>query len=75
MTTRPTAYQPVSYQNPLGTGRVPPFAKAYVGRIRCVSIAFSRLISKNLLRASPVFFGPGTLWRTWGTRPVPMGLC
>jgi ribosomal protein S18 acetylase RimI-like enzyme len=27
------------------------------------------------LRASPVFFGPGTLVRTWGTRPVPMGSC
>jgi hypothetical protein len=23
--------------------------------------------------ASPVFFGPGTLWRTWGTRPVSIG--
>ena len=22
---------------------------------------------------SPVLFGPGTLWRTWGTRPVPNG--
>jgi hypothetical protein len=19
----------------------------------------------------PIFFGPGTLWRTWGTRPYP----
>jgi hypothetical protein len=25
--------------------------------------------------ASPVLFGPGTLWRTWGTRPVLKGLC
>jgi hypothetical protein len=20
---------------------------------------------------APVIFGPGTLWRTWGTRPLP----
>ena len=20
---------------------------------------------------SPIVFGPGTLWRTWGTRPIP----
>jgi hypothetical protein len=24
---------------------------------------------------APVVFGPGTLWRTWGTRPIPMGFC
>jgi hypothetical protein len=24
---------------------------------------------------SPVVFGPGTLWRTWGTRPVPTRFC
>ena len=23
---------------------------------------------------APVVFGPGTLWRTWGTRPVPYDL-
>ncbi len=23
---------------------------------------------------SPVFFGPGTLWRTWGTRPIPIAV-
>ncbi len=22
-----------------------------------------------------LFFGPRTLWRTWGTRPVPIGFC
>jgi hypothetical protein len=22
----------------------------------------------------PVVFGPGTLWRTWGTRPIPSDL-
>jgi hypothetical protein len=22
----------------------------------------------------PVVFAPGTLWRTWGTRPVPNGV-
>src|ERR1700678_3304564 len=32
-------------------------------------------VRQKLLRASPVFFGPGTLVRTWGTRPVPMGSC
>jgi hypothetical protein len=23
----------------------------------------------------PIVFGPGTPWRTWGTRPVPIGFC
>ena len=31
MTTRPPAYQPVSYQNPLGTGRVPPVRQSVRG--------------------------------------------
>jgi hypothetical protein len=26
-------------------------------------------------RAKPVVFGPGTLWRTWGTRPIPSDFC
>src|ERR1700677_3927999 len=30
---------------------------------------------QKLWWASPVFFGPGTLWRTWGTCPVSNGLC
>jgi len=30
---------------------------------------------KWALRASPVLFGPRTLRRTWGTRPVPSGFC
>jgi hypothetical protein len=31
------------------------------------------LTSKSFGRASPVLFGPRTLRRTWGTRPVPNG--
>jgi hypothetical protein len=27
--------------------------------------------SKSDRWASPIVFGPGTLWRTWGTRPIP----
>ena len=27
-------------------------------------------LHKSNRRATPFFFGPGTLWRTWGTRPV-----
>jgi hypothetical protein len=23
------------------------------------------------IRVAPIFFVPGTLWRTWGTRPIP----
>jgi hypothetical protein len=23
----------------------------------------------------PIVFGLGTPWRTWGTRPVPIGFC
>ena len=26
---------------------------------------------KAFVGLCPFFFGPGTLWRTWGTRPVP----
>ena len=36
-------------------------------------IGFSLTDSLKRSRASPVLFGPGTLWRTWGTRPVPSG--
>jgi hypothetical protein len=32
----------------------------------------SSIQGKRLL-ATPVVFVPGTLWRTWGTRPVPFG--
>ena len=31
-------------------------------------------IEQKQLWASPVFFGPGTPWRTWGTRPIPSTL-
>jgi hypothetical protein len=24
---------------------------------------------------APIVFSPGTRWRTWGTRPVPIGFC
>jgi hypothetical protein len=30
---------------------------------------------KSDRRAAPVFFGPCTLRRTWGTRPISFGLC
>jgi hypothetical protein len=32
-------------------------------------IAHALVQEKSGRRASPIFFGPGTLWRTWGTRP------
>jgi hypothetical protein len=34
--------------------------------------AFVARVAESYGGASPVFFGPGTLWRTWGTRPVPI---
>ncbi len=36
---------------------------------------FCSSFSKKLWWASPVLFGPRTLRRTWGTRPVPIGFC
>jgi hypothetical protein len=27
-----------------------------------------------LIALRPIIFGPGTLWRTQGTRPIPPGL-
>jgi hypothetical protein len=38
-------------------------------------LGFSGQHRKNLWWASPVFFVPGTLGRTWGTRPIPIWLC
>jgi hypothetical protein len=52
-------------------------------------VALANLMRLSLLKAahavvsgaayrksgSPVLFVPGTLWRTWGTRPVPKGFC
>jgi hypothetical protein len=29
---------------------------------------------KAVVGLRPIFFGPGTLWRTWGTRPIPSRL-
>jgi hypothetical protein len=37
-------------------------------------VKFSPRYCKGCGWASPIFFGPGTLWRTWGTRPVPNGV-
>jgi len=31
--------------------------------------------AKALVGAAPIFFGPCTLGRTWGTRPISFGLC
>jgi hypothetical protein len=31
--------------------------------------------SKNIRWAAPIVFGPRTLLRTWGTRPIPFGPC
>jgi hypothetical protein len=30
--------------------------------------------AKAIVRASPIVFGPCTLGRTWGTRPIPWKL-
>ncbi len=30
---------------------------------------------KSDRRAAPIFFGPCTPWRTWGTRPISSGVC
>ena len=32
-------------------------------------------VAKTVVGLRPVFFGPRTLVRTWGTRPVPRGFC
>jgi hypothetical protein len=35
---------------------------------------FFRSTGKSDRRAAPIVFGPGTLRRTWGTRPISCGL-
>jgi hypothetical protein len=58
------------------------FAGAYMGRKRCfqmLSVHCTRILAlgrcffcyltEALEGAAPIFFGPCTLWRTWGTRP------
>jgi hypothetical protein len=52
------------------------FAPAYMSRKRGVSNAVPvgrdacRFIEQRQRWASPIFFGPRTLRRTWGTRPI-----
>ena len=36
---------------------------------------FSRPDGKAVVGLRPVFFGPCTPWRTWGTRPISSGVC
>ena len=48
------------------------------GQVRLDAFAIQSSIAgiKQMLSwAAPVLFGPGTLWRTWGTRPVSNGFC
>jgi hypothetical protein len=64
------------------------FAPAYMGRGWAFSNAFCSLhedvgignrpfasIAEALEGLRPVFFGPCTPVRTWGTRPIPIGSC
>jgi hypothetical protein len=37
--------------------------------------AFVARVAKALVELRPVDFFPGTLVRTWGTRPAPNGFC
>jgi hypothetical protein len=64
-----------------GTGRV-PLAKAYLGRERRAwpHHSFLRCRPANPgqgkeKQSKHIIFGPGTLGRTWGPRPVPKGFC
>src|ERR1700734_2043643 len=62
-------------QNPLGTGRVPQVRQSVPGpKMRCFDCFYLpglnllMNIVKALVGFAP-FLSPGTLWRTWGTRP------
>src|ERR1700744_5384253 len=79
-----TRQESVSYPNPLGTGRVPHVRLSVRGPrmifFDCFQLdgsatpnGFSLTDSLKRSWASPVLFGPRTLRRTWGTRPVPNG--
>jgi hypothetical protein len=50
-------------------------ASAHFMRLSLMKAAHAVLSSAEYRKSgSPVFFGPGTLWRTWGTRPVLISL-
>jgi hypothetical protein len=59
-------------------GRVPQVRQSVPGPKMVFSNAFTQRQpnpdpdTEALVGASPVFIGPGTLWRTWGTRPLPV---
>src|ERR1700731_2121424 len=67
---------PDQYQSSTGTHRIiaeafdliqSMFASAYMGRKRRFPNAFTPCAQKRLKGLRPVFFGPCTLRRTWGT--------
>jgi uncharacterized protein (TIGR00297 family) len=59
----------------LDAGRVPWYpTQAKIGLEWGTQGDLPGRIFKTSGGASPVFFGPGTLWRTWGTRPIPSDL-
>ena len=37
-------------------------------------ISTGRMLQRQEKQSKHIVFGPGTLWRTWRTRPVPSGL-
>jgi hypothetical protein len=52
------------------------YGEAYWGfGIFSFPAGFAGQYYKKLWWASPVVFVPGTLWRTWGTRPIPDAFC
>jgi hypothetical protein len=60
-------------------GRLPPgFPVGFGGAVESHSAFLLKATHVNVGECHvaenpgrPVFFGPGTPWRTWGTRPVP----
>jgi hypothetical protein len=46
-----------------------------ISRVLVFTTAVFSEWAKSNRGAAPIFFGPCTLGRTWGTRPISSGLC
>src|ERR1700679_799246 len=62
------------------TGSISPYYQTPLGRVKIardgvcdVDQKIQRGVQEK--HSKHINFGPGTLWRTWGTRSVPVGFC
>jgi hypothetical protein len=53
------------------TGTFDAKAASGIADMLLIFLSAAGTILGAIVGASPIFFGPRTPWRTWGTRPIP----